>query len=139
MILFDLICDNEHGFEGWFPDGKVFERQAKKGEVACPICASTRVEKALMAPAVNTSRKSDAARARRNAAEMMKALGEVRKQVEKNCDYVGPEFAEEARRIHYGETEKRDIYGEATRDEAVELADEGVEFGVIPWVEQAEN
>lgn len=139
MILFDLICDNEHGFEGWFPDGKVFERQVKKREVACPICASTNVDKALMAPAVNTSRKSDATQAKRNAAEMMKVLIDVRKQVEQNCDYVGPQFAEEARRIHYGESEKRDIYGEATRDEAVELADEGVEFGVVPWVEQAEN
>jgi hypothetical protein len=68
------------------------------------------------------------------AAELMKQLTELRQQVEKNCDYVGENFPEEARKIHYGETEKRNIYGEASPEEASEMADEGIEFAQIPWL-----
>ncbi len=139
MILFDLVCERQHGFEGWFPDTKAYARQVSKGVVACPACGSTKVEKALMAPAIATSRKADAARASESAKAMRAALGEMRRKVEEKCDYVGPKFAEEARQIHYGEVEKRDIYGEATAEEAKELSEEGVEFGLLPWAEGAEN
>lgn len=139
MIVFDLRCGKEHVFEAWFPDSKTFERQAKKGQVMCPVCGDTKVEKALMAPNITTGRKKDAEKEKAQAAKVMQALSEVRRQVEENCDYVGPQFAEEARKIHYGETEERGIYGEATKEESKELADEGIEVGVIPWVPRADN
>lgn len=139
MIVFDLRCDKGHVFEAWFPDSKTFERQAKKGQVTCPVCGDTKVAKALMAPNISTGRKKDAEKEKAQAAKVMQALSEVRRQVEENCDYVGPEFAEEARKIHYGETEERGIYGEATKEESKELADEGIEVGVIPWVPRADN
>ena len=135
MILYDLICDDGHPFEGWFPDSKAFDRQRRKGVVECPSCGSTTVEKALQAPAVATSRKSDAAKAKKHMAVAMSAMQDMRRQVEKNCEHVGDNFAEEARKIHYGEEKKRDIYGQTSADEARELHEEGVEFGVIPWVD----
>lgn len=139
MMVFDLRCTKEHVFEAWFPDSKTFERQAKKGQVTCPVCGDTKVAKALMAPNIATGRKKDAEKEKAQAAKVMQALSEIRRQVEDNCDYVGPQFAEEARKIHYGETEERGIYGEATKEESKELADEGIEVGVIPWVPRADN
>lgn len=139
MIVFDLRCAKDHVFEAWFPDSKTFDRQAKKKQVVCPVCGDTRVEKALMAPNISTGRKKDAEKEQAQAAKVMRALSEIRRQVEDNCDYVGPQFAEEARKIHHGETEERGIYGEATKEESKELADEGIEVGVIPWVPRADN
>jgi hypothetical protein len=131
MILFDLRCPTGHAFEAWFRDGATFDQQAAAHEIACPVCGSREVAKALMAPAVSPSRaKIDAERATR----MVQALREVRDHVEKNFDHVGPRFAEEARKIHYGEVEKRNIYGDATREESRALEDEGIEVGRIPWL-----
>lgn len=142
MIVFDLICDNEHTFEAWFKDSKTFDRQRRKKAVLCPICDSTKVEKALMAPNIATSKTKDRAEQSQKtvmAANMRKMLSEVRKAVEENCDYVGPQFAEEARKIHHGEKDPRGIYGEATKEEAAELREEGVEFGEIPWLPRMDN
>lgn len=142
MIVFDLICENDHTFEAWFKDSKTFERQRRKKAVACPICDSTKVEKALMAPNITTSEAKDRAEHKQKtvmAGQMMKMLSEARKAVEENCDYVGPQFAEEARKIHHGEADKRDIYGEATKEEAEELREEGVEFAEVPWVPRMDN
>ena len=141
MMVFDLICANKHTFEAWVKDSKSFEQLRRKGEVECPACGDGQVEKALMAPAVATSKKRTEA-AKANAAmavEAMQVLGKMRQHVEENCDYVGTEFAEEARKIHYGETEKRDIYGEATKAEADNLSEEGVDFTAIPWVPRADS
>lgn len=139
MILFDLICEDGHGFEGWFPDSKSFAQQQKKGIVSCPNCGSTKVEKALQAPAVSTSRKKEASTAKRQMAAAMTMLQEVRREVEKSSDFVGDSFAEEARKIHYGETKKRDIHGQTTSEEAKELVEEGVDFTVVPWVDLPEK
>lgn len=142
MIVFDLICDNEHTFEAWFKDSKAFDRQRRKKEVACPICDSTKVEKALMAPNIATSEVRDRAQQSEKmvmAANMRRMLTEVRKAVEENCEYVGPAFAEEARKIHYGEEDQRGIYGEATKEEAEELREEGIEFGELPWLPRMDN
>jgi hypothetical protein len=130
MIHFSLRCAGEHEFEGWFPDGASFEKQAGAGKVACPHCGSTKVEKAPMAPRLARSAKAPDM----SPAEMRKALTELRQHVEKSCDYVGPRFAEEARRIHYGEVKAKGIYGESTADEAKELAEEGIAFARIPWL-----
>jgi hypothetical protein len=133
MIKFELKCAADHGFEGWFRDGAAYEAQAAAREIACPACGSTDVSKALMAPAISRNRPAPEAVAAAKA-EMMKKLRELRSEVEKNAEYVGDRFAEEARRIHYGEIDHKAIYGEATDDEASALADEGVEFARIPWV-----
>ncbi len=149
MILFELRCGRNHGFEGWFRDNATYDAQEKAGEIVCPVCGDTRVRKAPMAPRIGRAGKAPeeaagsppaavAAQARRAAREyareLRRQLLELRTRIEATCDYVGPRFAEEARRIHYGETERHNIYGEASRDEAEALAEEGIEFGTIPWI-----
>ena len=135
MIVYDLKCAADHGFEAWFRDSAACDRQIAAGEVACPTCGAAQVQKAVMAPnlargkARGPALQDDAA-----AAEARKALVELRRQVEANCDYVGERFPEEARRIHYGETDPRGIYGESTREEAQALEEEGVKVGRIPWL-----
>jgi hypothetical protein len=131
MILFMLRCSKDHEFEAWFRDGEAYAAQHEAGEISCPLCGDTAVEKAVMSPRLGRSREVTPATA---IAQMRAALFELRHQIETRCDYVGPRFAEEARRIHYGETDPRGIYGEATDTESRELADEGIKFGQIPWI-----
>ena len=131
MILFTVRCSAGHEFEAWFRDGDGFTAQQKAGEIACPDCGDTQIEKALMAPNIGRSRNKTPAM---SPAQMRAALVELRRQVETNCDYVGERFAEEARKIHYGEIDPHGIYGEATAEESRELTDEGVSFGRIPWI-----
>lgn len=136
MILFTLRCARGHEFEGWFRDGDGFEAQQKAGEIACPECGDVSVEKAVMAPRLGRSR---AASPPISPAQFRTALREMRRQVEANCDYVGSQFAEEARRIHYGEIDPHGIYGEATEEESRELTDEGIKFGRIPWISPTDS
>lgn len=130
MIKYNLQCRKGHGFEAWFRDSEAYDEQVEAGEVSCPHCRSRKVEKAVMAPRLG---KGAEARAKEVTA-MRQQLKELREKVESNCDYVGPQFAEEARKIHYGEVEARGIYGETSPDEAEALAEEGVPFARIPWV-----
>jgi hypothetical protein len=136
MILFDLKCGEGHVFEAWFRNSGAYDAQAAANEIACPLCGDSRIAKAPMAPRIGKSRqdveKTETAALRR--AEVMRELVELRRKVEEKCDYVGDRFAEEARRIHYGEIEKRDIYGEATETETTELKEEGIVVERIPWV-----
>jgi hypothetical protein len=143
MILFELKCARDHRFEGWFRDSRNFETQRKGGKIACPICTSRKIEKAPMAPRIAKGAPSKPAAAPAlapappaDARQTMavKALRELRAKVEADCDYVGPTFAEEARRIHYGETDPRGIYGETTDEEAEALDEEGIAFARIPWL-----
>lgn len=163
MIVFNLRCGGDHVFEAWFKDGATYDRQSAAGEVVCPACGDTKIEKAPMAPRLGKGvgkGKDTGGESRRSegtsegasegvsgdsgtsestekaelAGKLREAMTELRSHVEKNCDYVGPSFAEEARKIHYGETEKRNIYGETSNEEAKSLKDEGVEFGRIPWL-----
>lgn len=134
MILFDLRCPKGHVFEAWFHNSASYDSQAKAGAVSCPACGSRKVEKAPMAPRIGKGGEAARQQMAAELTEMKRQLQELRTKVETNCDYVGPQFAEEARRIHHGEVAYRDIYGEATDDEAKELADEGVEFARIPWL-----
>ncbi|HTH17583.1 MAG TPA: DUF1178 family protein [Magnetospirillum sp.] len=135
MILYKLRCAQDHHFEGWFKDGATYDTQSAAGEIACPICGTTEVGKAIMAPRLNkaTGQSLDAQGA---AHEMRRMLVELRRQVEEKCDYVGDKFPEEARKIHYGDTEPRPIYGEASPEQAAELEDEGIEVNKIPWVQE---
>jgi len=132
VIRFSLRCSSNHEFDGWFPSGDSFEAQQKDGEIACPECGDTAIEKALMAPAISRGKSNAPAI---TPAQMKAMLFALRKQVESNCDYVGERFAEEARRIHYGETDPHGIYGEASDTESQELTEEGIEFGRIPWIQ----
>ena len=128
MIAYTLRCHKGHEFDGWFRDSKAFDKQAQSGQLTCPSCDSARIEKAIMAPAVSgTRKKTDAA-----AAQMRQFTTGLRKYVQEHADYVGPGFAEEARKIHYGETPERHIYGEATPQQARELIEEGVDVAPLP-------
>lgn len=129
MILFQLRCDKDHLFEAWFRDNAAYDDQAAAGRIVCPHCGETRVDKAIMAPRLSkaTGQALDAREARR-------MLAALRQTVEANCDHVGERFPEEARRIHYGETEARPIYGEATSEQADALAEEGIAVQRIPWL-----
>ena len=148
MIRYALVCSSEHEFEAWFGSSKVFEAQRRRGDVVCPVCGATDVSKALMAPAVSTSkRKEQKAPAMpmpvaANVSEPPEAvamLRKLRKHLTDNSDYVGGKFAEEARRIHFNEVEKRSIYGEATPQEAHALIEDGVEFHPLPRLPEDQN
>ncbi len=142
MIKYQLVCVDGHVFEGWFRSSEDYDRQAAAEEVICPVCETAETRKAIMAPAV--SRRGDKApRALQNASRREARLQEVKAQVaeaadrarayiEKNFDYVGESFPEEARRMHYGETSERQIFGEATPSEAKELVEEGVAIAPVP-------
>ena len=132
MILFALRCSADHEFDGWFRDGAAYETQSAAGEIACPVCGSTEIGKAPMAPRVARSRGGEVPAP--SPEQLRRALQEVRRRVEANCEYVGERFAAEARRIHAGEADPRGIYGEATADEAESLAEDGVQFARIPWL-----
>jgi len=144
MILYELQCANRHNFEAWFKDGATYDSQAKHGEVECPLCSDTVIEKAPMAPRVAKSGLakdtgkaaadgSGEHRASEVAREILTAMKKVREHVEKNNEYVGDKFADEARAIHIGDAEERGIYGEATAKEAEELADEDIAVHRLPW------
>ena len=169
MIHYQLRCQAEHAFDGWFRDSAAFDAQAAAGLLSCPVCGVVKVTRALMAPAL----------ARRHPREQQSALHEpgpsqvevpatavataapvqpaepmaggalpdgiramlqrMRTEVEKRCDYVGAAFAQEARRIHNGESAARGIYGDATPEEAERLAEDGIEIARIPWVPRADG
>lgn len=138
MIVFNLRCAKDHVFEAWFQDGAAYDRQARKGQIACPDCGGRKIEKAPMAPRVSSGRARKIS-ADTAAATARQLLGKLRDEVEKNCDFVGDRFAEEARKIHYEEVEKRNIYGQATDEEARDLREEGVEFGQVPWLPRTDS
>jgi hypothetical protein len=157
MIHYQLRCTStaeEHAFDGWYKDSAAFDTLAKAGLVECPVCGGTQVARALMAPAIPKK-----GRPARNAAmpapvppaesppgpaaqaaagpmpaQMRAMLQRLRQEVERNCDYVGADFAEEARRMHNGESERRGIFGEATDAETEALREDGIEVARIPWV-----
>ncbi len=152
MIHYQLRCTHDHLFDGWFQNSAAFEKQAKRGLLECPVCGSVKVERALMAPAVTNSARAVMPMAAAGApapsgtvaqghaipAQARALLQKMRVEVEANCDYVGSDFAEEARRIHYGESEKHGIYGETSPEQAEELADEGIEITRIPWLPRSD-
>lgn len=137
MISFNLQCANDHVFEAWFKDSAAYDSQVAAKALACPGCGNSKIEKAIMAP--NITGKSNAKSTDISPEMMQTALVKLRETVEANCDNVGADFPEEARKIHYGEVEHRDIYGQASAEEAQELSEEGVEFGRIPWAPRTDS
>jgi hypothetical protein len=161
MIRYTLVCGKKHEFESWFANSAAYDKQAKRGLVTCPICGSPKVEKALMTPRLA---RTDTSSAREVAAsppaeaapaapqeatpvammapqerELRKKLRELRDHLVQNADNVGPQFPEEARKMHYGETEHRSIYGIASPEEAKELHEEGIEFSPLPMLPDERN
>lgn len=134
MIRFSLRCDGDHAFDAWFRNNEDFERQTDRRLVECPHCGSSSVQKALMAPSVSTGRKREqiALAMGEEQKRVLTQLKELAEKVKREADDVGDRFAEEARKIHFGETEARGIYGQATPDEARALIEDGVEFLPIP-------
>ena len=136
MIKYALLCEHEHPFEGWFSMSGDYDDQLARGLIECPFCASKAVRKAIMSPAVSGTK----ARGGTNTPEatpemrqmMMQAMGEVRRHVEENFDYVGDSFAAEARAIHEGKSEDRGIYGEASPKQVRDLAKDGVRVAPLP-------
>lgn len=155
MIRYSLRCAAGHGFEGWFRDSATYEAQARDGQLACPECGTTAVDRALMTPALG--RRSGARAPVVQAPPVPAALPDpmptrvampdgvraalqrLRAEVERNSEHVGRDFAEQALAMHRGEIEHRSIHGDATEAERERLADEGVEVAVIPWVARADG
>ena len=132
MIVFNLTCKTcSFDFEGWFENSKEFENQKKKQLISCPSCNSISIKKTLMAPNVasKSNRKKDA-KIKKTIANNIK---KYKKIIEKNFDYVGENFTEEAKKMKYGEKEERPIYGEATIDQTKELHDEEISVVPLPW------
>ena len=165
MIRYSLVCERKHDFEVWFKNSADYDKQSKRGLVSCPSCGSTKVEKALMAPSLGRGTKkkgrpdtiavpaeipaAEAPAPAENKApvammspqerEFRSKLKELRDHLTKNAENVGGKFPEEARKMHYGETEHRSIFGEASPKEAKELADEGIEFHPLPMLPDEHN
>ena len=135
MIRYELSCDNGHTFEGWFGSADDFDRQQKMALVSCPTCGSAHVAKRLMAPSVSTARKKQQRQdlaVQTGQREMMTKLREIVSTIRANSEDVGERFPEEARKIHYGETEQRGLIGKASAEEVRDLLDEGVEIAPLP-------
>jgi hypothetical protein len=159
MIRYTLQCAKNHTFESWFANSAAYDKQAKRALIACPICNSTKVEKAIMAPRLGRSEPAaveapapmpvpaeapsgpptSVAMTSPMERELRTKLKELREHIVKNADYVGRGFPEQARKIHYGETEHREIYGEATPAEATELREEGIAVAAVPWLRKSDS
>jgi len=129
VIRYDLRCQNGDEFEAWFGSIADFDAQSEKGQLVCPHCGTQHVEKAPMAPAVVTARKKEG---RDERAVAMAMAAKVREHIKENFDYVGDKFADEARKMHAGQGPERSIWGEATAEQARELAEEGIDAAPLP-------
>ncbi|AMN39192.1 DUF1178 family protein [Rhodoplanes sp. Z2-YC6860] len=163
MIRYSLVCERKHDFEIWFKNSADYDKQSKRGLVTCPSCGSEKVEKALMAPSLGrgtrkgsteiavpaaapateapapVENKAPVAMMSPQEREFRTKLKELRDHLTKNAENVGGKFPEEARKMHYGDIEHRSIYGEASPQEAKELADEGIEFHPLPMLPDEHN
>ncbi|MBV7396640.1 DUF1178 family protein [Mameliella sediminis] len=134
MIQYSLKCTEGHQFDSWFQSASAFDKLQAAGHVACAICGSAKVEKALMAPRVGhgeTEKPAKPLTREKNAAEQ--ALAALKAHVEANSDYVGNRFAQEARAMHAGEAPERPIWGEAKGHEAKALIEEGIKVAPLPF------
>jgi hypothetical protein len=163
MIKFSLACNKRHRFDGWFASGDAYDSQAKRKLVTCPVCGTADVRKALMSPRITGTRQNKqidtqpavrTSRAKPRAAAatelmatqlpaeqkaLLDAMRQLRKEVAENAEYVGPKFADEARKIHHEEAPARGIYGEATPEEAKALHEEGVTVYPLPVLPEDKN
>ena len=137
MIVFTLKCkDCSYEFEAWFSNSKEFEKQQKKSLISCPSCNSSLVTKSLMSP--NVSKKSNS-KVSKQKKTMINNINKYKKIIEKNFDYVGENFTEEAKKIKYGETNDRPIYGEASIEQTKELIEEEINITTLPFQPSKKN
>ena len=135
MINYTLKCDQNHTFDSWFKSAEAFEMLVKKSMVVCSKCGSTKITKAIMAPSVSTSRKKDNKPSELEKKSKLKNdILELKKKIEANSEYVGNNFANEARSMYLGETPERSIYGEAKADDAKKLIDDGIPVMPLPFL-----
>lgn len=139
MIRYSLKCSGDHGFDSWFASVDAFQALQSAGQVACPVCGASDVRKELMAPAVRPARKAASAKAPRPdlsapASELEAKIAELKRQIEANSEYVGMNFAAEARAMHAGEVPDRPIHGEAKPEEARAMIEEGLPVAPLPFL-----
>ena len=141
MIRYDLVCENEHYFESWFKDSKSYQKQLEANEIACLRCNNSNISKSLMAPGIpkKTNTKNGNVIANSSSRSINDAIRKIRDEIKKNSEYVGDQFPEEARKIHYNEAEMRSIYGKASKTEITELVDEGIDIIQIPEIPDDKN
>ncbi len=159
MIHYNLRCNKGHAFESWFQSSSAYEAQEKRKLVSCPVCGSTKVERAIMAPQIVSKKRGERVASEPPPAptttevaapsptpllmaqevELRAKLRELRNHIVKNADNVGESFPNEARKMHYGDIEHRPIYGEASPDEAKALIEEGVEVMPLPTLPDDRN
>lgn len=134
MIRYTLSCGEGHRFDSWFQSAEAHDRLAASGMVACAVCGSTKVEKALMAPAVQHAGDPGQGPLTAPATLAEQALAALRQRLESDSDYVGLSFAAEARAMHEGRAKERSIWGEARPDEARALLEDGVPVAPLPFL-----
>lgn len=145
MIQYTLRCENEHRFDSWFQSASAFDKLMSNGMLTCETCGSNTIEKAIMAPRVRTARSAATAPAQGESDPPIeqslttpetateRAIVDLKKHIEDNADYVGGNFAKEARSMHLGDTPERSIYGEANAEEARNLIEEGIPVAPLPF------
>ena len=145
MIRYALLCEHDHEFESWFDSSNAYDKLQKAGMVECPHCGSHKTRKALMTPQIG-SRKTKTPLARKSEKELQKVQKQmvdmarkVRRHIEKNAEHVGDRFAVEARKIHNEESEPRNIYGKATREEVTDLVKDGIDITPLPDLPEDKN
>jgi len=151
VIRFSLACEAAQSFESWFRDGAAYDEQQERGLLTCPVCGSSKVEKAIMAPQIarkdreaapppnDASSPAPVALLTPEQTQLRAKLRELRELMTQNSDNVGDKFAQEARRMHFGEIEHRQIHGEANREEVSALLDDGVEVMPLPGLPEDRN
>ena len=148
MIHFNLICKNKHQFDSWFASNSAFEDQQKAGLVTCPMCDSDQIEKQLMAPSIPSKSNRKTAETQQTMLssagdpkmkELVEGIRKMRQTVAENAEYVGTDFAKEAREIHYEEKPARGIYGQATFEETKSLLEEGIDVTPLPDLPEDKN
>lgn len=150
MIRFDLKCDAGHEFDGWFSDNAGYEDQRARSLIDCPVCGSQKVDKVLMAPSLGKGGRTKSGRASTDRPvlspakdpamrEMIEQVRKLREHVTATAEYVGTDFARQARDIHYEEQPARPIYGKASLDDAKSLLEEGIDVAPLPSLPEEKN
>ena len=140
MIKYKLQCKNLHMFESWFRTSDDYQKLNDEQLLSCEICGSKSISKSLMSPSVNSQEKKHPIETLKTLpTKEQKFLKELKKEIEKNCEYVGDNFEKEARAIHYGDSPERSIYGKTTYMEAKSLYDDGITVTPLPWVDRKTN
>ena len=139
MIKYLLKCQNKHEFESWFADSKEFEKLRKKNLIDCIFCQSKNISKSIMSPNINSRKKISDKINNKEFNKIKKDLLKLRKFIEKNFEFVGDRFAKEVREVHYNNKEGKNFYGTVSREEKLELEEEGIDLVSVPWPKNKEN